>query len=73
MPGLTFVKGYLRAYASGIGLIPEEVVLRFEDYLGRLSGESRQFKKPAKKSLPWLSISFVFLTVLVLIYILWIR
>lgn len=40
LPGMTFVRGYLKAYASYIGLLPEDVLLRFEDFLGKLSGGS---------------------------------
>ncbi len=39
LPGMTFARGYLKAYASYIGLMPEDVLLRFEDFLGRLSGK----------------------------------
>ena len=39
LPGMTFARGYLKAYASYIGLNPEDVLLRFEGFLGRLSGK----------------------------------
>ena len=40
LPGMTFARGYLKAYATAIGLLPEDVLLRFEDFLGKLSGPS---------------------------------
>ncbi|HEY0839496.1 MAG TPA: helix-turn-helix transcriptional regulator [Vulgatibacter sp.] len=33
LPGRTFVVGYLRAYASCVGLNPDEVVLRYDEHL----------------------------------------
>ncbi len=72
LPGLTFVKGYLRAYANGIGLIPEEVVLRFEGYLARLSGESRSLKPDRKISIQWKWLLLPF-TLLLLLGYLWLR
>jgi cytoskeletal protein RodZ len=33
LPGLTFAKGYLKAYALYVGLLPEEVLSKFEHYL----------------------------------------
>lgn len=38
LPGMTFARGYLKAYAEYIGLNSEEVLLRFEDFLNHLSG-----------------------------------
>ena len=36
IPGMTFARGYLKAYASYVGLNPEEVLLRFEGLLKKL-------------------------------------
>lgn len=45
LPGMTFARGYLKAYASCIGLLPEDVLLRFEDFLGKLSGDATLNRK----------------------------
>jgi len=36
LPGRTFVVGYLRAYATCVGLNPDEVVLRWEEHVGSM-------------------------------------
>lgn len=52
LPGMTFARGYLKTYASYIGLMPEDVLLRFEDFIGRLSvSASPQPKKSNNKLL----------------------
>ncbi len=33
LPGLIFVRGFIRAYAEQVGLNPEQTLLRFEEYL----------------------------------------
>src|SRR5215831_14039372 len=40
LPGMTFARGYLKAYADCIGLDPEEVLLRFDDFLSRFPGSN---------------------------------
>ncbi|MCE9624600.1 MAG: helix-turn-helix domain-containing protein [Deltaproteobacteria bacterium] len=55
IPGMTFARGYLKAYASCIGLLPEDVLLRFEDFLGKLSGNEAPAKaEPHGRLLFWL-------------------
>jgi len=46
IPGMTFARGYLKAYADCIGLASEDVLLRFEDFLSGLSGAT---KKPRRR------------------------
>jgi len=72
LPGLTFARGYIRAYAGYIGLIPEEVLLRFEDYLKNLAGENRP--KPAESNPRqfWL-VAFLILVLVATIVIIWFR
>ena len=69
IPGATFAKGYLKAYAQYIGLVPEEVLLRFEDMLENLT-------IPAHKTLEepqhvYRIIGIVILFTLILFGILW--
>lgn len=49
LPGRTFVVGYLRAYATCVGLNPDEVVLRWEEHVGALP-------PPAEDATPRLSL-----------------
>ncbi len=55
LPGMTFARGYLKAYAAYIGLVPEDVLLRFEDFLSGLARDD-QVKRPPDNSrmLLWL-------------------
>lgn len=39
LPGPTFVKGFLRAYSKYVGLDGNDVVLRYEDFIGRTKEE----------------------------------
>jgi cytoskeleton protein RodZ len=72
LPGITFVRGYLKAYAGYIGLLPEEVLLRFEDYLKMLSGKHRISRETANPRLFWL-ITFMVLVVVATVLLTWFR
>ncbi|HKX12648.1 MAG TPA: helix-turn-helix transcriptional regulator [bacterium] len=55
LPGMTFARGYLKAYASYIGLNPEDVLLRFEDLLKGMTAWDKPDAKPrAAAKLGWL-------------------
>jgi cytoskeletal protein RodZ len=70
LPGLTFAKGYITSYSKYIGLLPEEALLQFEDYLGQLSGEGRKTFNKENPRLFWL-VAFLFLVVVATVVILW--
>ena len=72
IPGLTFARGYLRAYASYIGLNPEDVLLRFEDLLAKLSKNVPTPPVPSQKRVYW-TIGFLILFTLVAFLILWVQ
>lgn len=72
LPGLTFAKGYLRAYAGYIGLIPEEVLLQFEDYLRKLAGENRVRGNEVNPRQFWL-VAFFILVLVATVVIIWFR
>lgn len=71
LPGMTFVRGYLKAYAGYVGLLPEEVLLRFEDYLRKLSGKGRIIE-PTNPRLFWL-MTFMVLVVVATVLLTWFR
>ena len=54
LPGMTFARGYLKAYASYVGLNPEDVLLRFEDLLTGMSAWDKPQAKPRGAKLGWL-------------------
>jgi len=72
LPGMTFVRGYLRAYAGYVGLLPEDVLLRFEDYLKQLSGEYRPSPDKANPRLFWL-MTFLVLVLVATVVLTWFR
>ncbi|MDX1386508.1 MAG: helix-turn-helix domain-containing protein [bacterium] len=72
LPGLTFAKGYITSYAKYIGLLPEEALLQFEDYLSHLSGEGRNRLDRNNPRMFWL-VAFLFLVVVATVVILWFR
>lgn len=72
LPGLTFAKGYIQAYAKYIGLDEAAVLLRFEDYLKQLAGKGG--KGEARTSSKWFWwIAFLILGAVGAIVVLWIR
>lgn len=54
LPGMTFARGYLKAYASYVGLNPEDVLLRFEDLLKGMTTWEKPEAKPRGAKLGWL-------------------
>ncbi len=73
IPGLTFARGYLRAYANYIGLVPEDVVLRFEDFLNKLTGDNPPESPPVShRRVYWTVLSLILFTAVVFA-ILWIQ
>ena len=50
LPGATFVKGFLRAYSKYVGLDGNDVVLRYEDFIGRTK-EEKGYCSTGKKAL----------------------
>ncbi|HCU25752.1 MAG TPA: hypothetical protein DF383_12110 [Deltaproteobacteria bacterium] len=69
IPGITFARGYLKSYAAAVGLMPEDVLLRFEDFLAQLSGGEALPPPRAKFHLAWLlllPLLFAVVTILVL-------
>lgn len=42
LPGLTYAKGFLRAYADCIGLSHQDILLRFDTMLNTLAGNNNQ-------------------------------
>jgi cytoskeletal protein RodZ len=72
LPGMTFVRGYLKAYAGYVGLLPEEVLLRFEDYLNKLSGKHRPPREKSNPRLFWL-MTFMVLVVVATVLLTWFR
>lgn len=72
LPGMTFIRGYLKAYAGYVGLLPEEILLHFEDYLKRLAGKHHVSKEKANPRLFWL-ITFMVLVVVATVLLTWFR
>ena len=72
LPGLTFARGYLRAYATYIGLIPEEVILHFEDFIRKLSGNKVSRPHKGNPRLFWL-VTFLVLVMTSTIILIWFR
>ena len=72
LPGLTFVRGYLKAYAGYIGLSVEEVLLRFEAYLKMLSGKDHGTGEQTSPRLFWL-MTFMVLVVVATVLLTWFR
>lgn len=72
LPGMTFIRGYLRAYADYVGLMPDEVLLRFEDYLKMLSGQGRSGGGQTNPRQFWL-ITFMILVVVATVLLTWFR
>lgn len=72
LPGLTFAKGYLRAYASYIGLMPEDVLYRFDDFLEQLSGPVPETPPPSNERRFWI-MALVFLLLAGAGIILWLK
>ncbi len=72
IPGLTFAKGYLRAYAEYVGLNPDEVLLRFEDLIGRLSGTFVIEKPKASLKLFWV-VTFLLLILALTVVVVWLK
>jgi cytoskeletal protein RodZ len=72
LPGMTFARGYLKAYAGYVGLLPDEVLLRFEDYLRQLSGRNRTRRGKSNPRLFWL-MTFMVLVVVATILLTWFR
>lgn len=72
LPGLTFAKGFIQAYAKYIGLEPDETLLRFEDTLKQLSGEGRLKTRVDETGRFWL-ISFAVLIVIATVVLMWFR
>jgi cytoskeletal protein RodZ len=56
LPPRAYVLGYLRAYATAVGLDPDDVVLRYEEAAGTV-GE--QPGRPSRKLVPMLAASAV--------------
>lgn len=54
LPGMTFARGYLKSYASYVGLNPEDVLLRFEDLLKGMTAWDKPETKPRGGKLGWL-------------------
>ncbi len=71
IPGITFVRGYLSAYSRYLGLLPEDVLLRFEDYLEKLSGAPKDFQKTNSR-LFWLN-TFLVLAITAAVIMIWFR
>jgi cytoskeletal protein RodZ len=72
LPGMTFVRGYLKAYAGYVGLLPNEVLLRFEDYLKKLSGKHHTQREKGNPRLFWL-MTFMVLVVVATVLLTWFR
>ncbi len=72
LPGLTFAKGFLQAYAKYIGLEPDDVLLRFEDTLKQLSGAGKFRTDRENPGLFWM-VSFSILFVIATVILLWFR
>lgn len=72
LPGLTFARGYLRAYAAYVGLIPEEVLLHFEEYIRKLSGGKSPRQHNTNPRLFWL-VTFLILVMTSSIILIWFR
>jgi cytoskeletal protein RodZ len=72
IPGLTFARGYLKTYAGYIGLIPDEVLLRFEDLLKNFSKSTPIPTPKLSHRLFWLG-AFVFLMAAAAVIILWLK
>ena len=72
LPGMTFAKGFLQAYAKYIGLEPDDVLLRFEDTLKQLSGEAK-FRPDGQSPQRFWLVSFAILLVIATVIILWFR
>jgi cytoskeletal protein RodZ len=54
LPPRTYVLGYLRSYASAIGLDPDDVVLRYEEAAG---GEGGRAPGARRRALPPLAVA----------------
>lgn len=72
LPGYTFARGYLRAYAVYIGLNPEDVLLRFDDFIAGLSGKASPEAPHAHEGRFWL-FALIFLLAAGASIILWLK
>ncbi len=72
IPGMTFARGYLKAYAQYVGLDPEDVLLRFEGFIGQLSGKPIYAEPVKGQRLFWL-VTFLVLLISATLIILWLR
>ncbi|MDF1562688.1 MAG: helix-turn-helix domain-containing protein [Deltaproteobacteria bacterium] len=47
LPGRAYIVGYLRAYASAVGLDPEELLLRYQEQTGETPAMAPSERPPA--------------------------
>ena len=50
LPGLTFLKGYVRAYAEFVGLEPDDILLRLEPLIAEMTAT----ESPQKSGRRWI-------------------
>ncbi len=72
LPGFTFARGYVRAYAECIGLNSEETLLHFEEYLKSLSGMGKSRRRPTASKF-WEVLFLLFLLLSVGAILLWLK
>ena len=60
LPGRAFVVGYLRSYASCVGLNPDEVILRYEEHAASLPQPEKSIRMTLKGAAGPMPIRFVF-------------
>ncbi len=72
LPGFTFARGYVRAYAECIGLNSEETLLHFEEYLKSLSGVGKARRRPTNSKV-WGLLVCLLLIFIVAVILLWLK
>lgn len=60
LPGRAFVVGYLRAYASCVGLNPDEVILRYDEHVVMHPAPEKSIRMTLKGAAGTMPIDFVF-------------
>ena len=68
LPGLTFLKGYVRAYGDFVGLNVEELMLRLEPLIAHMREEERPTHS-SKKKMFVLGLGLVFLVAGVFLFL----